>query len=89
MPSIPRLLFALALLPALPHNAGGWSVVTVKELPDHAVAGRPLHRPSQRIERGAEFGQQSFTIGVEMNRLMPPLEQRVADMPLERLDPSA
>ena len=42
MPSIPRLLFALALLPTLPHNAGGWSVVTVKELPDHAVAGRPL-----------------------------------------------
>ena len=42
MSSIPRLLFALVLLPALPHNAGGWSVVTVKELPDHAVAGRPL-----------------------------------------------
>jgi hypothetical protein len=26
----------------LPHNAGGWAVVTVRELPDHAVAGQPL-----------------------------------------------
>jgi hypothetical protein len=37
-----RLLPAFLLLPALPHNAGGWAVVTVKELPDHAVAGQPL-----------------------------------------------
>ena len=42
MSSIPRLLFAAVLLPVLPHNAGGWSVVTVQELPDHAVAGRPI-----------------------------------------------
>jgi hypothetical protein len=39
---IPQLLSALALFPILPHNAGGWAVVTVKELPDYAVAGRPL-----------------------------------------------
>ena len=39
---ISRLLPAFLLLPALPYNAGGWAVVTVKELPDHAVAGQPL-----------------------------------------------
>ena len=38
----PRMLPALVLLPLLPHNAGGWAVVTVRELPDHAVAGQPL-----------------------------------------------
>jgi mono/diheme cytochrome c family protein len=37
-----RLLPALVLLPALPHDFGGWAVVTVRELPEHAVAGQPL-----------------------------------------------
>jgi mono/diheme cytochrome c family protein len=39
---VPRILSALVLLPVLPHNAGGWAVVTVKDLPDHAVAGQPV-----------------------------------------------
>jgi hypothetical protein len=33
---------ALVLLPAIPVLIGGWAVTTVEELPDYAVAGRPL-----------------------------------------------
>ena len=39
---LPRLVPALLLLPMLPHNAGGWAVVTVKDVPEHAVAGQPV-----------------------------------------------
>ena len=42
----PALLFAIAsLTAAAPHRSvayGGWAVVTVENLPDHIVAGRPL-----------------------------------------------
>lgn len=38
----PRFLPALVLLPVLPNDAGGWAVVTVKDVPDHAVAGQPV-----------------------------------------------
>lgn len=31
-----------ALLAAFAHNAGGWAVVSVQDLPDYAVAGQPL-----------------------------------------------
>jgi mono/diheme cytochrome c family protein len=37
-----RYLPALVLLPALSDRAGGWAVVTVQDLPDHAVAGQPV-----------------------------------------------
>ena len=37
-----RMLPALVLLPVMPHNAGGWAVVTVRDHPDHAIAGQPL-----------------------------------------------
>ena len=42
MPSRARTLAALALLPLLPHDFGGWAVVTVRDLPDHVIAGQPL-----------------------------------------------
>jgi hypothetical protein len=37
-----RLAAAIVLLPAIPFLAGGWAVTTVEDLPDYAVAGRPL-----------------------------------------------
>jgi hypothetical protein len=33
---------ALVLLPAFPAVFGGWAITVVDDLPDHAVAGRPL-----------------------------------------------
>jgi mono/diheme cytochrome c family protein len=33
---------ALVLLPAFPSLFGGWAVTTVEDLPDYAVAGKPL-----------------------------------------------
>lgn len=33
---------SLLLLAAFAHNAGGWAVVSVQDLPDYAVAGQPM-----------------------------------------------
>lgn len=37
-----RVLVPGLLLPAFMTHAGGWAVITVDDLPDYAVAGRPL-----------------------------------------------
>jgi mono/diheme cytochrome c family protein len=37
-----RVLVPGLLLPAFMTNAGGWAVITVDDLPDHAVAGKPV-----------------------------------------------
>lgn len=36
------ILSGLLLVPAMPVAWGGWAVVTVEELPDHVVVGRPI-----------------------------------------------
>lgn len=37
-----RVLVPGLLLPAFMTHAGGWAVITVDDLPDHAIAGQPL-----------------------------------------------
>jgi mono/diheme cytochrome c family protein len=63
------------LLPAIAALAGGWAVVTVEDLPDHVVAGRPV--------------QLEFTVrqhGVEpMTGLEPQVEVRGRGAPLRAM----
>ena len=35
-------LLSVVLLPVLAFSFGGWAVITVEDLPDYAVAGKPL-----------------------------------------------
>ena len=50
------------------------------------IAWRPLHRVAELVERRPDLGEQPLAVGVEMDRLVAPLEQGPADMALERLD---
>jgi mono/diheme cytochrome c family protein len=63
------------LLPAIAALAGGWAVVTVEDLPDHVVAGRPV--------------QLEFTVrqhGVEpLSGLEPQVEVRGRGAPLRAM----
>jgi hypothetical protein len=52
------------------------------------IAGRPLHRQRQSVDRRPDLRHQPLSVGVEMDRLVAPLEQRVADEPLKRLNPA-
>ena len=53
--SLRRLLPTLLALPAVTAFAvGGWAVVTVEDLPDHAVAGRPVQLEFTVRQHGVE-----------------------------------
>lgn len=52
--SLRRLVPVLLLLPTLAALAGGWAVVTVEDLPDHVVAGRPVQLEFTVRQHGVE-----------------------------------
>ena len=52
--SLRRLVPVLLLLPTLAALAGGWAVVTVEDLPDHVVSGRPVQLEFTVRQHGVE-----------------------------------
>lgn len=53
--SLRRIMPGLLLLPALAGFAfGGWATVTVEDLPDHVVAGRPVQLEFTVRQHGVE-----------------------------------
>ena len=48
------MLPGLLLLPAITAFAGGWAAISVRDLPDHAVAGKPLTLTFSVLQHGVE-----------------------------------
>lgn len=47
-----RILPGLLLLPAITAFAGGWAAISVRDLPDHAVAGQPVTLTFSVLQHG-------------------------------------